>query len=240
MQPLAIVQPSYLQIDPRTKLVALVVTGSVVVNAAVSIWGKLGLFLLLAALLLNAKQYTTGFKMLAYFALAQLLQYVVAPNLPGVLGVLAMTVVWVVGMYLPIYVCFLIIVKTTTVSEFVAAFTKMHVPVQIIIPLSVMFRFFPTIKEEWQDIRSAMKFRGIAVNAWQVVCHPMRSMEYLLVPLLMSASNIASELAAASLSRGLDSHNPRSSIATVRLAVQDYVIMAILMALFVYGLTASF
>ena len=43
-------------------------------------------------------------------------------------------------------------VTTTTVSEFVAAMERMHMPKQIVIPLSVMFRFFPTVGEEASSI----------------------------------------------------------------------------------------
>ena len=53
------------------------------------------------------------------------------------------------------------LVSTTTVSEFVAAMERMHIPQKIVIPVSVVFRFFPTVKEEYAAIRDAMKMRGI-------------------------------------------------------------------------------
>lgn len=54
-------------------------------------------------------------------------------------------------------------VTTTTVSEFVAAMERMHMPKQIVIPLSVMFRFFPTVGEEASSISDAMRMRGISL-----------------------------------------------------------------------------
>lgn len=64
-----------------------------------------------------------------------------------------------------------ITVKTTTVSEFVAAMKKLHLPEQIIIPMSVIFRFFPTVVEEYNAIGDAMKMRGFAsAEAKQVQC----------------------------------------------------------------------
>lgn len=50
-----------------------------------------------------------------------------------------------------------ITVRTTTVSEFVASMKKLHLPEQIIIPMSVIFRFFPTVVEEYNAIGDAMK-----------------------------------------------------------------------------------
>ena len=53
------------------------------------------------------------------------------------------------------------VVTTTTVSEFVAAMERLHLPQQITIPMSVMFRFFPTVAEEWSAIGDAMRMRGV-------------------------------------------------------------------------------
>ena len=38
------------------------------------------------------------------------------------------------------------LVSTTTVSEFVAAMERMRVPQKVVIPVSVVFRFFPHCK----------------------------------------------------------------------------------------------
>ena len=53
------------------------------------------------------------------------------------------------------------LISSTYVSEFIAAMEKLHVSQKIIIPFVVMFRFFPTIAEEYHAIQDAMKMRGI-------------------------------------------------------------------------------
>ena len=58
---------------------------------------------------------------------------------------------------LPGFIMGYYLVSTTTVSEFVAAMERMHVPEKIVIPVSVVFRFFPTVKEEYAAIRDAME-----------------------------------------------------------------------------------
>ena len=40
----------------------------------------------------------------------------------------------------------------------------MHMPSEVVIPLAVMFRFVPTIQEEWQMVNQALRLRGLAWN----------------------------------------------------------------------------
>ena len=74
---------------------------------------------------------------------------------------------------------FSFLIITTTVSEFVAAMDSLHIPKSFTVPVSVMFRFFPTIKEEYSAIRDAMRLRN--VGSWR---NPMEMLEYRMVPLL--------------------------------------------------------
>ncbi len=52
------------------------------------------------------------------------------------------------------------LIASTTVSDFIASMKRMHVPENIVIPMSVIFRFFPTIGEENAAITDAMRMRG--------------------------------------------------------------------------------
>ena len=90
------------------------------------------------------------------------------------------------------------LIESTTVSEFVAAMERVHIPQKIVIPLSVVFRFFPTIREEYAAIGDAMKMRGIST-----LRSPIKMLEYRVVPLMISIANIGEELSAAALTRGL-------------------------------------
>ncbi len=60
-------------------------------------------------------------------------------------------------------------VGTTTVSEFMASMERMHIPQKITIPMSVMFRFFPTVGEEYGSIADAMRMRGIRFGARDII-----------------------------------------------------------------------
>lgn len=115
--------------------------------------------------------------------------------------------------------CFILgkwILTKTEVSEFVAVMWKLRLPQAAIIPLSVVFRYFPTIKEEWASIRAAMKMRGIHV-----------SLEHIMVPLLMPAVNVSEELSAAALCRGLDNPEPHTSLVQVRFHFSDILVWCV-------------
>ena len=60
-----------------------------------------------------------------------------------------------------------------------------------------MFRFFPTIKEEYSAIRDAMRLRN--VGSWR---NPTEMLEYRMVPLLTGLLSIGNELSASALTRG--------------------------------------
>ena len=103
-------------------------------------------------------------------------------------------------------------VSTTEINVMIASLEKISVPQVIIIPLAVLVRFFPTVKEEWNHIRTAMRMRNIGTGAGQILLHPIKAMEYMIVPLLFSTVKIGEELAAAALARGLGMHNKRTNL----------------------------
>lgn len=115
-------------------------------------------------------------------------------------------------------VCFM--VATTTVSEFMAAMDRLHVPKKVTIPISSMFRFFPTIKEEYSAIKDAMTLRG--VGAWS---NPLEMLEFRLVPLMTELLSINNELAASALTRGLDAPNKRENVCPIGFHIQDYLVV---------------
>ena len=109
------------------------------------------------------------------------------------------------------------IVTTTTVSEFVAGMERLQMPRQITIPMAVMFRFFPTVMEEWRAIGDAMKMRGIRLRGGKAGS----ILEYRLVPMLMCSVKIGEELSEASLPRGLGGPVKRTNVCNIGIHVQD-------------------
>lgn len=219
------IKKPYLSIDPRSKMALCIVVALMALGIADKGAETLA-FSVVLLLMINAKQFKIAMICAVLFLVMMLSDIYIAPGLSGPFAVFFLTIVRVFRMFMPIYMCVLLIIKTTTVNEFIAAFKRMHIPDKVIIPLSVMFRFIPTIREEWQSIRAAMKFRGISMSLKNLVTSPMVTLEYMLVPMLMSASNISGELAAASLSRGLDTDRTRTCIKQIKFGVADAVVLA--------------
>ena len=116
---------------------------------------------------------------------------------------------------LPVFILAKWLIATTEVSAFVAALWKMRLPRNMIITGSVIFRCFPTIREEWTAIQSAMRMRGIECNVRNLLFKPSETITYTLIPLFISILNISDELAQAALCRGLDNPGrgcPKTSV----------------------------
>jgi energy-coupling factor transport system permease protein len=220
----ATVQKTAFSLDPRTKFVVLFFVGYFTFTIP-KLSAEIGVFCVLALLLALNGQKHTALKSSVLFALLLVLDVLLLPTIEGTPVFWIAVLARLARLVVPIYLAAMLLIRTTTVSEFIAAFRKLHLPDTFIIPVSVMFRFIPTVTEEWQSIRDAMRFRGIGVSARAVVRQPMQTLECMLIPLLMSTATISGELAAASLARGLDSGAPRSCMAQVRMGPLDYVLI---------------
>jgi energy-coupling factor transport system permease protein len=109
---------------------------------------------------------------------------------------------------------------TTKVGDLVSAMQKLRIPKAVVIPFTVTLRFFPTAKEEFAAIRDAARLRGLRF-----------SMERTLVPMMLRCANIAEELSAASVTRGIESAKKRTSMRELRLRVPDFGLAAVFLAL---------
>lgn len=131
----------------------------------------------------------------------------------------------VVLLMLPVAALAAYCVVSTQVSELVAALERLRIPQQIVIPLSVVLRFFPTIVEEYGSIGDAMRMRGIGVGGR--TRNPITLMEYRFVPLLMSLVRIGDELSAAALTRGLGGPNRRSVVCRIGFGPADALVLVL-------------
>lgn len=116
------------------------------------------------------------------------------------------------------------ITKTTSVSEMLEALNRMKVPRSIGIPFSVLLRFVPTIKTELKALKENMKIRGIVTSRFFPLLHPIKYIEYTLVPLLMRMIKISDELSASALIRGLDSDENRVTLTELHFKCADLTI----------------
>lgn len=225
-----------IKVDPRTK-VLIFITSSLV---CVSCYSDLGIaiysVLLCLLFALCGKPMTT---LKTGIALGIVLYIrAVLGNSQGAPEVIVAIIALVTTGFMfafPTLMSILFIVKTTRISHFLSAFQAMHVPVKIVVPVAVFFRFLPTVTEEWSGIRKAMAFRGISLSPVQIIIHPWRTIEFMLIPMLFSSMSVMEELAAATMARGMDLDVKRSSYEEVRLHVADYLLIVLFVALFVFS-----
>ncbi len=107
---------------------------------------------------------------------------------------------------------------------FASALNRMKVPRSIGIPFSVLLRFVPTIKIELKALKENMKIRGIVTSRFFPLLHPIKYIEYTLVPLLMRMIKISDELSASALIRGLDSDENRVTLTELQFRCADLTI----------------
>ena len=154
-----------LVLDPRTKLL-LVTTTTLMFSTSNQGWMipvKLLLSLIPFALLLCARRVKTAGQYLLLYAACFAAERLAMNVLHGLPSFLLLAVSSIMTRFAPGLMVAAYLVSTTAVSEFIAAMEKMHVSEKITIPLSVIFRFLPTISEEAQSIATQC---GCAASGW--------------------------------------------------------------------------
>lgn len=211
-------------LDPRTKILVLLVINLVSMSfgGTTAAWAARAAAMVLAStLLFSVGRVRTGLITLMSFALGlALLQY--APMLPGQWALVGAFGTMLVQ-FLPIIAMASYAIRTTGVSEVVAALERMHAPRAFVIPLSVVLRFLPTIYQENRSIADAMRMRGISFAGG--VRNPITLLEYRVVPLLMSLVRIGDELTAAALTRGLGGPHNRTHVCRSGFSWRDGVVL---------------
>lgn len=138
---------------------------------------------------------------------------------------------WVFPVYMVLYFCErmiliggfgLYISETTNVGDMLEALRRLHIPRQILVPFCVLLRFAPAMRLEIHALRETMKIRSVLGTRIERLKHPLRQMEYLLVPLLMRMLKISDELAASAMIRGIDCEDQRISLSELKFQKTDY------------------
>ena len=225
-----------LAFDPRIKLV-FIVAMSMITFMATNTMAIVFFFLIALTFQLRSERYMfAAMNSVLYLIVlgidALVTQYVTNAMLQVGLGMF----VDVVERLVPTFMIAGWAINTTETSELISALQNMRVPKGVIISLAVAFRFVPTVRHEFWYIKNTMKLRGVSLSWKNLLRHPLKTMEYSLVPLLMRSMKIAEDLAASALTRGLDRENRRTSHCEVRLRSYDWIGLAAFCAALAMGL----
>lgn len=141
-----------------------------------------------------------------------------------------MIIVLLVGLVLRLFPAFAMgayMICSTKASEFITALGRMHISRKITIPISVLFRFLPTMHEESAAIKDAMRMREVQFGTKKFWKNPTALVEYRFIPLMISVVKIGDELSAAALTRGLDNPSDRTNITKIGFTKNDGIALSI-------------
>ena len=112
-------------------------------------------------------------------------------------------------------------VKTSDVGSIISSMDKIKLPHSISIPIAVIFRFFPSFREE------SHKIRGITLK------NPISYIEYVMVPLLVISSNISDDIAKAAETKCIENPVKKTRYISVKMKIVDfgYVLLVLMMVI---------
>ena len=208
-----------LYLDPRTKIVLCLAVSFIMLDSTISPVVnalQIALAMLPLVFLLMLHKCKMAVYYLCAYVFASLVPQLLVPLLPTVINLLFTGMIALMTQILPGMMMAYFLIVSTSVSEFVTAMDRMHVPKSISVPMSVLFRFFPTIVEEYGHVRDAMRMREVG-NLRQ----PMAMLEYRMVPFMTSIVSIGSDLAASALTRGLSAPVRRTNVCPIGFTWRD-------------------
>lgn len=209
-----------MQLDPRTKMAILLWCNYILLSQIQGILEVVTVFLLTLLFILAKKGKTGVMYLLIFLAMILVDEYVIDQVSDGFSMVLIFFAVSL-RLMLPCIMAGTYLMQTTTVGELTLGLRKLRTPESVLIPVIVTVRFLPAIKQDYQHIRDAMKFRGIFLSKGDMVKQPVRFFEYILIPMMMSAGNTAQDLTIASLAKGISRKNKQTSIERIGFNSQD-------------------
>ena len=98
-------------------------------------------------------------------------------------------------------------------------------PKRLTLPLVVTLRFLPSVVEEFRLIRYGARIRGLGPNFGRMLRHPLRTLEYSLIPLVLRALTIGDDLARSAAARGINAPGPKSSYHRIRFGRLDLLML---------------
>lgn len=211
-----------LYLDPRTKVLVMLVLATLIFFVHKNLILNSILVFIPIFLLISDKRYRPAFIYGGLFVIAIFVKiYGGKFEFPYLISMILGLVVELIFRFFPVFMFGYYIIKSTKPNEFISAMNLWHVPEAFIIPVSVVFRFVPTLAEENKSISNAMRMREIRFGTKKFLKNPSMILEYRLVPLMMSVAKIGEELSAAALSRGLGGLKKRTCIVELRFGIWD-------------------
>jgi len=128
--------------------------------------------------------------------------------------------------FLGVVSAFSIFFMTTSADDLGLAMEKIHAPYAIAFTFTTAVRLVPTMAIDAQTVVDAQRSRGLELDKGNFMKR-IRNYVPILIPLIISAIRRSVELAEALEARGFGATEKRTSIATLKMHLADYVVILI-------------
>lgn len=210
--------------DPRIKLLQVLIIGVLVFTLTGKKYEVL-LFLSVFAYGMISGIYKTCFKFLALY----IVLFMVAEISPLFIST---TIHYFFLCFITLTLAAINMIRTSEISEVLASLQNMKIPYYINIPLAVILRFFPTLKQDITCIKQGIKTRGIDISFLGFLKNPFKVYEMMLIPMLMRMLCTATELSASVETRGLGVSCKKTSYTEVKFRMLDMLLLVIMMVFY--------
>ena len=228
----------YTSLDPRMKLLMLILFTTATYISR-STWVLLWDYIIIVALYMIRRlwrgAWRTGILFGSFLILEFLIGFIPHEGTKAALGLIIFflertSIFFVMGNWMA---------TKLRISDLSTALQNMHFPKGAIITLAVVFRYLPTVSDEFRSIKNTMKLRGIGLTFKNIILHPIKTGEYAIVPLIIRSMKIADELVASAMTRGLDLETKRTSYREIRLRLKDFVAAGIVVIAVIGGIAVN-
>ena len=224
-------------LDPRTKIILVITVSGLLIQCGLSTAGLIenGILLCIPLMFyLAAGRYKKALRCGCVYAVCLGLLAFLLPGLSNGAAIILSSLCALFLKLMPGITFGFFILCTIEASDLIAALDQMHLPKSFNWTVSMVLRFFPTVKEELSATWNSVRLRGHTIG--YCILHPISALIDVFVPLTVSVVNIGDELLTATLTKGFDIHGKRTSISVPRLKVQDFVVMALCCAGWIFNI----
>lgn len=203
--------------DSRIKLLLILLTSALAFALGGGLTGLL-LFGVVCLFALLSGLWKTSIKVAIVYIVLLMLAQVLPIHLSSVITFFLLRI-------LTIALALNILFQTTEISELIAALQASHIPQAIVIPVAIILRFLPSLKQDVLYIKQGMKTRGVGLSFWRIVSHPAQTYEGFLVPILMRLLMTATELSASAETRGISYPCEKTHYILVDFRLRDSILL---------------
>lgn len=116
------------------------------------------------------------------------------------------------------------VIATTSPTQLSAALRAWRAPRAIAVTLATMLRFFPVVAAEALAVVDAMRLRGLT-GTGGMLRHPVLSIERFTVPMIAASLRASEDLAASAILRGLGSRHRPTAMVAPRFTLADLALL---------------